>query len=43
MLGGAPLAPTDEGGRDMKLRVVKMYLPVDAPQPFMTMTYKKRK
>jgi hypothetical protein len=24
-------------------RVVKMYLPADAPQPFMTMTYKKRK
>jgi hypothetical protein len=24
-------------------RLVKMYLPADAPQPFMTMTYKKRK
>lgn len=24
-------------------RVVKMYLPADAPQPFMTMTYKRRK
>jgi hypothetical protein len=24
-------------------RVVKLYMPADAPQPFMTMTYKKRK
>jgi hypothetical protein len=41
--GGKTRAKTVSTWPGPDARVVKMYLPPEAPQPFMTMTYKRRK
>jgi hypothetical protein len=42
-MGGTSRAKTVEEWPDEGARIIRVYPTMDAPEPFMTMTYKKRK